>query len=216
MGACALILLVLPATAQSQSDADLGAQLTRHLSTMKKDQQVLRFFEAHGWLLSDPRFAAEAKRQLRLHTPSLTRTQRKAAAAKIALARRAKSRQLAGGRGGDAAKRDLPRLRRRLPGGARRLALRVRPADRRPERPVPRPVPDGLERAAPLRARRVRRRAGEGRPPVLRRLGPRLEPVVLQALELRGLASHDFVCKVRHPAARPGSHGARDVVGVRV
>ncbi len=45
MGACALILLVLPATAQSQSDADLGAQLTRHLSTMKHDQQVLRFFQ---------------------------------------------------------------------------------------------------------------------------------------------------------------------------
>ena len=95
MGACALILLVLPATAQSQSDAGLGAQLKRHLSTMKKDQQVLHFFEAHGWLLNDPRFAAEAKRQLRLHTRSLTRTQRKAAAAKIALARRARSRQLA-------------------------------------------------------------------------------------------------------------------------
>ncbi len=96
MGACALILLVVPATAQSQSDAALGAQLARHLSTMKKDQQVLRFFEAHGWLLSDPRFALEAKRQLRLHTLSLTRTQRKAAAAKIALARPTKSRQLAG------------------------------------------------------------------------------------------------------------------------
>ncbi len=62
---------------------------------MKKDRQVLRFFEAHGWLLSDPRFAVEANRQLRLHTLSLNRTQRKAAAAKIALSRRAKGRQLA-------------------------------------------------------------------------------------------------------------------------
>lgn len=95
MGACALILLILPATAQSQSDADLGAQLTRHLSTMKKDRQVLRFFEAHGWLLSDPRFAVEAKRQLRLHTLSLTRTQQRAASAKIALTRRVQSRRLA-------------------------------------------------------------------------------------------------------------------------
>lgn len=95
MGACALILLILPATAQSQSDADLGAQLTRHLSTMKKDRQVLRFFEAHGWLLSDPRFAVEAKRQLRLHTLSLTRTQQRAALAKIALTRRVQSRRLA-------------------------------------------------------------------------------------------------------------------------
>ena len=95
MGACALILLVLPATAQSQSDADLGAQLTRHLGTMKKDRQVLHFFDAHGWLLTDPRFEVEAKRQLRLHRISLTRTQRKAAAAKIARARRAQSRRLA-------------------------------------------------------------------------------------------------------------------------
>ncbi len=95
MGACALILLILPGTAQSQSDADLGAQLTRHLSTMKKDQQVLRFFDAHGWLLTDPRFEVEAHRQLRLHTLSLTRTERKAAAAKAALARRVQSRRLA-------------------------------------------------------------------------------------------------------------------------
>jgi hypothetical protein len=95
MGACALILLVLPATAQSQSNADLGAQLTRHLSTMKKDRQVLRFLETHDWLLSDPRFAVSAKRQLRLHTQSLVRTQQKAAAAKVALAQRAKARRLA-------------------------------------------------------------------------------------------------------------------------
>lgn len=95
MGACALILMVVPATAQSQSDADLGAQLTRHLSTMKKDRQVLRFFEAHGWLLEDPRFAAEAKRQLRVHTSSIARTQRRAAATKRALARRIQTRRLA-------------------------------------------------------------------------------------------------------------------------
>jgi hypothetical protein len=95
MGACALILMILPATAQSQSDADLGAQLTRHLSTMKKDRQVLRFFKAHGWLLSDPRFGAEAKRQLRLHSLSFARTQRRAAAAKRVLARRTQTRRLA-------------------------------------------------------------------------------------------------------------------------
>ena len=95
MGACALILLVLPATAQSQSDADLGAQLTRHLSTMKKDRQVLRFIQNHRWLLSDPRFQQSTKRQLQLHTLSLARTQRKAAAAKRALAHRAKARRLA-------------------------------------------------------------------------------------------------------------------------
>jgi hypothetical protein len=95
MGACALMLLVLPATAQSTSDARLGAQLTQHLSTMKKDQQVIRFLGAHAWLLSDPRFAEEAGRQLELHTASLERTERKAAAIKLAIAQRAKARQLA-------------------------------------------------------------------------------------------------------------------------
>ena len=95
MGACALILLILPATAQSQSDAGLGAQLTRHLKTMKKDQQVFRFFKAHSWLLSDPRFSAEARRQLRLHRLSFARAQRKAAAARAVLARRAQVRRLA-------------------------------------------------------------------------------------------------------------------------
>jgi len=95
MGACALILLVLPATAESRSDARLGAQLTHHLSTMKKDRQVLRFLGAHAWLLSDPRFATEAKRQLRLHTESLERAERKAAAARLAIARQTEARQLA-------------------------------------------------------------------------------------------------------------------------
>jgi len=95
MGACALILLVLPSAAQSQSDASLGAQLTRHLSTMKKDRQVLRFIQNHRWLLSDPRFEATARRQVRLHTASLAATQRKAKAARFAIARRAKVRRLA-------------------------------------------------------------------------------------------------------------------------
>ena len=95
MGACALILLVLPATAQSRSDAQLGAQLTRHLSTMKKDQQVLRFLAKHAWLQNDPRFGPEARRQLRLHTASLERTRRKAAATRAALARKANERRLA-------------------------------------------------------------------------------------------------------------------------
>jgi hypothetical protein len=95
MGACALILLVLPATAQSQSDADLGAQLTRHVKTMKKDRQVLSFFAAHRWLLSDPRFSAAAKLEIRLHRSSLARTQRKASAARLVLAKRARTRRLA-------------------------------------------------------------------------------------------------------------------------
>jgi hypothetical protein len=95
MGACALILLIVPATAQSQSDAGLGAQLTHHLKTMKKDQQVLRFIQNHRWLLKDPRFAVSARRQLQLHTQSFAATKKKAAIARRVIARRAKVRRLA-------------------------------------------------------------------------------------------------------------------------
>src|SRR4029078_1894437 len=79
----------------SQSDADLGAQLTRHLSTMKKDKQVLTFLQNHQWLFSDPRFSASAKHQLRIHTLSRARTHKRAAAAKAALAHRQKVRRRA-------------------------------------------------------------------------------------------------------------------------
>ena len=215
MGVCALFLLVLPATAQSQSDADLGAQLTRHLSTMKKDKQVLTFLQNHQWLFSDPRFSASAKRQKRIHTLSLARTQKRAAAAKAALAHRQKVRRLAAVPGGDPEQRHLPRLRRPLPGGTAGLALRVRPHDHRPERPVPRPVPDGLERAAHLRPRLDGDRAGDGRAQVLRRLGPQLGPVVVQALELAAPLDakvSSAKCGTRR-AGRVPTAGA-DVVGV--
>jgi hypothetical protein len=95
LGVCALFLLIVPATAQSQSEASLSAQLTRHLATMKKDQQVLTFLTNHKWLLSDPRFQASARLQMRVHTFSLARVRRQAAAAKLALALKTKARRLA-------------------------------------------------------------------------------------------------------------------------
>jgi len=95
LGVCALFLLIVPATAQSQSEASLSTQLTRHLATMKKDQQVLTFLKHHKWLLSDPRFQASARQQLLAHTASLARVRKQAAAAKVALAQRAKARRLA-------------------------------------------------------------------------------------------------------------------------
>ena len=191
MGVCALFLLVLPATAQSQSDADLGAQLTRHLSTMKKDKQVLTFLQNHEWLFSDPRFSASAKRQKRIHSLSLARTQQKAAAAKAALVHRQKVRRLAAYRAATPATRRLSRLWRPLPGGTAGLALRVRPHHHCPERPVPRPVPDGIERTTHLWPRLDCHRAGDRRPQVLHRLGQQLGPVVVQALELaRSPRSH--------------------------
>ena len=193
MGACALILLVVPATAQSQSNADLSAQLTRHLSTMKKDQQVLRFLDKHRWLLSDPRFEADAKRQLRLHTLSLAHTKKMAAQAKRALAARAKVqakvRHLAAVEAAKPENVICQRVRPALRGGPRGLALRVRPVDVSAKRPVSRALPDGLERTAPLRSRPFGPRAGEGGLQVLRRLRSWLEPLVVQALELTALSN---------------------------
>ncbi len=94
-GVCALLLLVLPAAAESQTDTQLNVQLRHHLQVMKKDQQVLRFLNRHRWLLSDPRFAANARHQLRVHTASLAAMKKAAAVAETALAKRAKARHLA-------------------------------------------------------------------------------------------------------------------------
>ena len=94
-GVCALVLLALPAAAQSRTDAALQAQLTQHLKTMKRDTQVVGFFDSHRWLLADPRFAAEAKRQLRSHTASLARTRARLARTKAALRKRRQVRRLA-------------------------------------------------------------------------------------------------------------------------
>jgi hypothetical protein len=168
--------LIVPTAAQAQPQADLGAQLTRHLTTMKRSTQVIRFFEHHRWLLSDPRFAQEAHRQLARHRANLTRAQAKAAGARAALRKRTQTRRLAA-------------LRTASPRQAIcAVALRVGPDDDGPERPVSRAVPDGLERAPPVRARCDRDRAGAGRPHVLRPVGTRLEPLVLQALELTASA----------------------------
>ena len=46
----------------------------------KRDRQVLRFFGNHRWLLSDPRFEAEARRQIAVHQTSLAIAERYLAA----------------------------------------------------------------------------------------------------------------------------------------
>jgi hypothetical protein len=92
-GVCALLLLALPATAQSQSDVVLQAQLTHHLKTLKKDQQVVRFFETHRWLLSDPRFEVDARRELSRHRASLALHRRRLAGVEATLHERAQARK---------------------------------------------------------------------------------------------------------------------------
>ena len=75
--------------------------------------------------------------------------------------------------------RHLHGLRPLLPRGARGCTVRIRSADNRPQRAVPRLVSDGLERAAPLRTRHIGVRASEGGASLLRPLGSRLEPLDL-------------------------------------
>lgn len=40
---------------------------------VQHEREALRFFRRHTWLLSDPRFAVEARRQIALHRASLAR-----------------------------------------------------------------------------------------------------------------------------------------------
>jgi hypothetical protein len=89
----------------------------------------------------------------------------------------------AGPRSCTAQGRDLPRLRAPLlRPGAQSLVVRVPPFDASAERPISRPLPDGLERAATVRPRADGTPAGDRRAQILRGVGPGLEPVELQAL----------------------------------
>lgn len=67
--------LAVAATPTHRHRATSGARLT-----ILRDRQVLRFFATHRWLFADPRFSAEARRQVATHKKSL-------AAARRALAR---------------------------------------------------------------------------------------------------------------------------------
>ena len=55
---------------------------------MKKDTSVIRFFDNHRWLLTDPRFQKEATLRVRAARRSLAATKAKATHARAALARR--------------------------------------------------------------------------------------------------------------------------------
>ena len=61
---------------------------------MQKDTSVIRFFESHRWLLSDPRFRREAALRLTSARRSLTSTQAKAARTRAALERRELAQRL--------------------------------------------------------------------------------------------------------------------------
>jgi hypothetical protein len=91
MGLCALMIVVVASAAQARPTAQ---SLARHVKTLEKDKQVIRFFEQHRWLLRDSAVGLEARRQLRLHRLSLSRHQQHVVRLRARLVRETATRQL--------------------------------------------------------------------------------------------------------------------------
>lgn len=85
-GVCALILCVTPVAANASQTQTLEARLARHVKTITKDQSVIRFFDTHRWLLTDPRFRDEARRRLHAAERRLAATRAKAKKTRVLLA----------------------------------------------------------------------------------------------------------------------------------
>lgn len=81
-GLCALMLVVAAGTAgaASTSSAALNARLSNHVEKLVHSRTVIRFFSNHRWLLRDPRFEREARRQLTYHTSRVRTVERHVAA----------------------------------------------------------------------------------------------------------------------------------------
>jgi hypothetical protein len=96
-GTWALVLLVTPAAAHVSPTpkGELEAQLRHHVPSLRHDRQVIRFLKHHRWLLSDPRYEREAKRQLSSHRAHLAVAKRKIAATRMAIAKRSQQHRLA-------------------------------------------------------------------------------------------------------------------------
>jgi len=71
---CLLLVSTAIALASTRTTGPRGvAAATRKV---KRDRQVLRFFANHAWLFADPRFSAEARRQVVAHRRSLRLAER--------------------------------------------------------------------------------------------------------------------------------------------
>lgn len=87
-GLCALTLCATPVAADARMSADLDRQLSRHLASMKNDAAVIRFFDEHRWLLTDPRYEKEASLRLEKARRQLAATRARAARTRQEVARR--------------------------------------------------------------------------------------------------------------------------------
>jgi hypothetical protein len=90
-------LLVTPAAAHDSPvrSGTLEAQLRQHVRSLRHDRRVMHFFQTHRWLLSDPRFQREAKRELASHRRHHALAQRRIAATRAAIEQRSRARRLA-------------------------------------------------------------------------------------------------------------------------
>ncbi len=154
---------------------------------MKQSTSVIRFFDTHRWLLSDPRFEKEATLRLGIARRTLVASRAKAARARAALARRKAQNE----------RRRLLASLERSPqkaichvfGSYCGQALRVARCESGYSVNAQNGQYLGLFQMGTSERQifghgDTRARAGAGGVPLLRRLGPRLEPVVVQALVL--------------------------------
>jgi hypothetical protein len=88
-------VLLLASTAFALASSTTPHGVAAALQTAKRDRQALRFFANHAWLLKDPRFAAEARRQVAAHRRSLAAAQRRLAAHRAGVKRTQVARRLA-------------------------------------------------------------------------------------------------------------------------
>jgi hypothetical protein len=79
----------------SARSGTLEGQLRQHVRSLRHDRQVIGFFEHHRWLLTDPRFGREARRELSSHRRHLALAQRRIAATRAAIAKHRRARHLA-------------------------------------------------------------------------------------------------------------------------
>ena len=203
----------------------LDERLERKVAALRKYRGTIRFFESRRSLLSRgrPANAGALVARVREEARSTAHEDRRRAS------RRGSRAQDPEARVTPATRSHLQRVRVVLPGGARHRMVRVAPLDEGAERPVPRPLPDGLVRAPAVRPRRDRPRPGRRGAPILRALRSGLEPLGLSLgsvlgsakLEIRGgtriSSSHRaslFVANCTPAPRRRVSLGAVHLVGV--
>lgn len=87
----------LASSSSARSTHTLAKPAQSLVQRVRHEREVLRFFGSHKWLLTDPRFAAEARRQIALHRGSLARAlaQSNALTRSAALSRKRLARRLA-------------------------------------------------------------------------------------------------------------------------